>query len=82
VSFQGACHSAEARRRGGIQASRIAHVYSGEAISPSEGRDLANGLLKAAESAERLDEKAIPILEEYLAAVESLDRDRSPKVGY
>jgi hypothetical protein len=56
---------------GGIQTSRIAHAYSGEAITPAEARDLANGLLRAAESAEQLDKLALPHLDAYIAALEA-----------
>jgi hypothetical protein len=58
---------------GGIQTSRISHAYTGEAITPAEARDLANGLLKAADSAERLDAAALPHLDGYISALGKFD---------
>jgi hypothetical protein len=61
---------------GGITGSRIAHAYSGAAITPAEARDLASGLLKAADTAEKLDAVALPHLDAYIAAVEGFEDDR------
>lgn len=61
----------------GPRGATISHAYSGAAISPSEARDLARGLLDAADRAERLNSEVLPHLEAASAAVQRLRTDRT-----
>jgi hypothetical protein len=58
--------------RDGIQSSRITHVNTQGPIEPAEARELASVLLELADECERVDAEAVPHLQAYFRALDTV----------